>query len=74
MKHFVETDIYIKVLAYLDTSYRILWKYSKMGHFPTWNITCFKRFGVVQHKLGKITLTNETFCENRHIYLGFSIF
>ena len=26
-----------------------------------------------QHLLGKVTVTNETFCGNRHIYLGFSI-
>ena len=40
-----------------------------MGHFPTWNITCFKCFGVFQYKLGKVTVTNETFCGNRHINL-----
>ena len=29
---------------------------------------------MLQHKLGKVTVTNETFCGNKHIYLGFSIF
>ena len=29
---------------------------------------------MLQHKLGKVTVTNETFCGHRHIYLGFSIF
>ena len=27
----------------------ISWKYSKMGHFPTRNITYFKLNGVFQH-------------------------
>ena len=58
----MESTYQFMYLAYLDTSYRILWKYSKMGHFPTWNITCFKCFGVFQHLLCIITVTNETFC------------
>ena len=44
------------------------------GQFLTWNITCFKGFGVFQHLLGNFTVKNETFCRNRYIYLGLSIF
>ena len=38
-----------RVLPYLYSSNMISWKYSKMRHFPTWNNTCFKCFGVLQH-------------------------
>ena len=73
MCHFVKTDIFFRGLAYLYSTNWISWKYSKKGHFSTWNITSFKRFDVFQRLLGKVTVTNETFCGNRHIYLGFSI-
>ena len=39
---------YSRYLAYSDTTIWISWKYSKMGHFPTSNITYFKSFGLVQ--------------------------
>ena len=40
-----------------------------MGHFPTWNITYFKWIGVFQHLLDKFIVTNDTYSENRHIYV-----
>ena len=43
MRPFVgKKHINLGIKHYLDTSFRISWKYSKMRHFPTWNITCFK--------------------------------
>ena len=45
-----------------------------MGHFPTWNITCFKCFGVFQHYSSKVTMTNETFCGKNISIYALSIF
>ena len=41
-----------------------------MGHFPTWNINFFKTFGVLQHLLVKVTVTNDTYSRKGHIHLG----
>ena len=41
-----------------------------MGHFPTWNITYFKGFGVFQYELGKFIVTNDNYSGNRHMHVG----
>ena len=53
----------------MDTSNWISWKYSKTGHFPTWNITSFKWNGVLQHLLVYATVTNDTYSGKGHINL-----
>ena len=43
------------------------------GAFPNLEYHLFQVIWCVQHQLGEATVTNVTFCGNRHIYLGFSI-
>ena len=61
--------IYVGI-GHIWTHFNISWKYSKMGHFHTWNITYFKLFGVLQYLLVKVTVANDTYSGKGHINLG----
>ena len=44
------------------------------GALPNLEYYLFQVIWCFQHYLGKFTVTKETFCRNRHIHLGSSIF
>ena len=44
------------------------------GTFPILEYYLFQVIWCVSALISKVTVTNETFCGNRHTYLGFSIF
>ena len=74
MRPFVESDIFIKVLAYLD-HLKDFMEIFQDGAFPNLDYHFFSSDLVFfQHYLGKFTVTKETFWRNRHINLGLSIF